>query len=149
MQLTKFTDYSLRVLLYLAYRENQMVTISELADFYQISRNHLVKVVHKLGIQGYVHSTRGKNGGLRLARPANEIRIGDVVRKMEVDFNFLECFSEATDHCVITKLCALKSVLISTRDEFLNTLDQYTVADAIHKSSKKTSNFKSIPVVQG
>ena len=147
MRLTLYTDYSLRVLLYLALRKDQMVTITELADFYKISRNHLVKVVHNLGIQGYIHTTRGKNGGMKLARSANEIVIGDVVRKMEPDFELLECFNKATDHCVITNSCALKSVLIGARDDFLGKLDNYTVADAIPKPAKESPDFKSIPVV--
>lgn len=149
MRLTLYTDYSLRVLLYLAHKEDRMATISELADFYKISRNHLVKVVHNLGIQGYIQTTRGKNGGLKLARPANEIVIGDVVRKMEPDFELLECFNEATDQCVITKTCSLKSVLFSARNNFLATLDQHTVADAVKKSAPASPEFKSIPVVHG
>lgn len=147
MRLTLYTDYSLRVLLYLAYKKDQMATISELADFYKISRNHLVKVVHNLGIQGYILTTRGKNGGLRLARPANDIVIGDVVRKMEPDFELLECFNAATDHCVITRTCSLKTVLINARDDFLSTLDKYTVADAVKSPAKSSPEFKSIPVV--
>jgi len=148
MRLTLYTDYSLRVLLYLAHKEDRMATISELADFYKISRNHLVKVVHNLGIQGYIQTTRGKNGGLKLARPANEIVIGDVVRKMEPDFELLECFNEATDQCVITRTCSLKSVLFSARNNFLATLDQHTVADAVKKPAPASPEFKSIPVVQ-
>jgi Rrf2 family nitric oxide-sensitive transcriptional repressor len=124
-----------------------MVTISELANFYNISRNHLVKVVHNLGIQGYIHTIRGKHGGLKLARPANEIVVGDVVRKMEPDFDLLECFDTATDRCVITKSCSLKSVLIGARDDFLATLDQYTLADAINRPPTQSPAFKAIPVV--
>lgn len=149
MRLTLYTDYSLRVLLYLAYKNDRMATISELADFYKISRNHLVKVVHNLGIEGYIVTTRGKNGGLRLARPANEIVIGDVVRKMEPDLELLECFNEATDRCVITRSCSLKSVLFNARDSFLNLLDQYTIADAVNDPAKTSPEFKSIPVVHG
>jgi Rrf2 family nitric oxide-sensitive transcriptional repressor len=147
MRLTLYTDYSLRVLLYLAFKKDEIVTITELADFYKISRNHLVKVVHNLGIQGYIHTTRGKNGGLKLERPANEIVVGDVVRKMEPDFDLLECFNKETDHCVITNSCALKSVLITARDDFLATLDKYTVADAIKGSARESPEFKSIPVI--
>jgi len=147
MRLTLYTDYSLRVLIYLAFKKDRMVTITELADFYKISRNHLVKVVHNLGIQGYIHTTRGKNGGMSLARSANEIVIGDVVRKMEPDFELLECFNVATDHCVITNSCALKSVLIRARDDFLATLDMYTVADSLKGAVKDSPEFKSIPVV--
>ncbi len=80
MRLTLYTDYSLRVLIYLAGREEDLVTISEIADFYKISRNHLVKVVHNLGLNGYILTSRGRHGGIKLARPAQEIPIGDVVR---------------------------------------------------------------------
>ena len=145
MRLTQYTDYSLRVLLYLAYKPERLATITELADFYKISRNHLVKVVHNLGLKGYIITTRGKNGGLRLARPAGEIVVGDVVRDMEPDFELLECFNEKTDHCVITRACSLKGVLFAARDTFLKQLDQYTIADAI-KPSSKSAAFKSIPV---
>ncbi|MDX8398909.1 MAG: Rrf2 family transcriptional regulator [Gallionellaceae bacterium] len=149
MRLTLYTDYSLRVLLYLAFKKDRMVTITELADFYKVSRNHLVKVVHNLGIQGYILTTRGKNGGLKLAKSAEEIVIGDVVRKMEPDFELLECFNEATDECVITNVCALKSVLFTARDNFLNHLYQYTIADAVKKPKKVSNEFMSIPVING
>ncbi len=149
MRLTSYADYSIRVLLYLAYKKDQMVTITELANFYKISRNHLVKVVHNLGIQGYIHTIRGKNGGLRLGRPANEIVVGDVIRKMEPDFELLECFNAATDDCIITRTCLLKSVLISARDDFLATLDKYTVADVAKNSAKESPEFKLILVVHG
>jgi len=135
MHFTRYTDYSVRVLLYLASKKDSMVTISELTDFYKISRNHLMKVVHNLGIHGFIETTRGRNGGMRLARSAHEIVIGDVVRKMEADFDLFECFSVATDRCVITNSCALKSVLISARDNFLSALDHYTVADAVNNES--------------
>ncbi|MEJ1959035.1 MAG: Rrf2 family transcriptional regulator [Nitrosomonadales bacterium] len=147
MRLTQYTDYSLRVLIYLAYRQDKIVTITELADFYKVSRNHLVKVVHNLGIQGYIATTRGKNGGLRLGRPAKEIVVGDVIRKMEPDFDLLECFNPVTDQCVITHSCALKSVLINARDDFLATLDQYTIADTLNRPAKESPEFKSIPVI--
>lgn len=148
MRLTLYTDYSLRVLLYLAYKEEQMVTISELADFYKVSRNHLVKVVHELGKNGYIQTTRGKHGGIRLARPATEIVIGEVVRKTEPDFDLLECFSSATDHCVITRVCKLKSVLFEAQASFLAVLDKYTLADAARGAMKDLPAFKSIPVIQ-
>ncbi|MBI3903612.1 MAG: Rrf2 family transcriptional regulator [Nitrosomonadales bacterium] len=147
MRLTLYTDYSLRVLLYLAYKKDETVTISELADFYKISRNHLVKVVHNLGLKNYIHTTRGKNGGLRLARPASEIIIGHVVRAMEPDFDLLECFNPKEDHCVITRACSLKFVLFEARDIFLEELDKYTLADAVKTAPKSSPAFKAIPVV--
>jgi len=147
MRLTQYTDYSLRVLIYLAHKKEVNVTISELADFYQISRNHLVKVVHNLGLNGYILTIRGKNGGLKLAHPPLEIIIGDVVRSMEPDFDLLECFNPEEDKCVITHSCALKSVIFNARDIFLQELDKHTLADAIKPASKSSPAFKSIPVV--
>jgi Rrf2 family nitric oxide-sensitive transcriptional repressor len=149
MRLTQYTDYSLRVLIYLGFKKDENVTISELADFYHISRNHLVKVVHNLGLNGYIQTIRGKNGGLKLAHPPGEIIIGDVVRSMEPDFNLLECFNPAEDTCVITRTCALKSVLVGARNTFLEELDKYTLADAIKPAAKSSPAFKSIPVVHG
>ncbi len=148
MRLTMYTDYSLRVLLYLASREEGTVTITELADFYKISRNHLVKVVHNLGLKGYILTTRGRNGGIKLARPAKAILVGDVVRSTEPDFDLLECFNPATDQCVITSSCSLKSVLFNAQKNFLSTLDQYTLADIAKASRKAFPIFKSIPIVQ-
>lgn len=144
MRLTLYTDYSLRVLLYLANKEDQIVTISELADFYKISRNHLVKVVHNLGLNGYIQTTRGRRGGLKLARPANEILIGKIVRSTEPDFDLLECFNPVTDHCIVTNACSLKGVFFKARSGFLSVLDQYTLADMAVAPAK--SSFKSIPI---
>ncbi|HKB58945.1 MAG TPA: Rrf2 family transcriptional regulator [Gallionellaceae bacterium] len=148
MRLTLYTDYSLRVLIYLALQPDKLVTISELADFYRISRNHLVKVVHELGLSGYIHTTRGKHGGMRLARPAEQIVVGEVVRRTEPDFDLLECLNPETDHCVITNVCKLKSVLTTARDTFLGELDRYTLAD-LTKFSGRSPDFKSIPVLHG
>lgn len=148
MRLTLYTDYSLRVLIYLALKPDKLVTISELADFYRISRNHLVKVVHELGLSGYIHTTRGKHGGMRLAKPAEQIVVGDVVRRTEPDFDLLECLNPNTDQCVITNVCKLKSVLGEARDTFLEELDRYTLAD-LTMSSVASPDFKSIPILHG
>lgn len=147
MRLTLYTDYSLRVLLYLSGREDEIVTITELADFYKISRNHLVKVVHNLGLKGYILTIRGRNGGLKLAYPANEILVGDVVRSTEPDFDLLECFNPATDKCVISRSCSLKSVISNAQIGFLDVLDKYTLADIAKESMKTRRSFKSIPIV--
>jgi len=148
MRLTLYTDYSLRVLLYLAGRENEVTTITELADFYRISRNHLVKVVHNLGLDGYIHTTRGRHGGLKLARPAKDILVGDVVRSTEPDFDLLECFNPATDKCVISRACSLKSVIFGAKAGFLEVLDKYTLADIAKESRKTNTSFKSIPIIR-
>jgi Rrf2 family nitric oxide-sensitive transcriptional repressor len=148
MRLTLYTDYSLRVLLYLAAKEDEIVTITEMADFYKVSRNHLVKVVHNLGLKGFIHTIRGKNGGIRLARKPEDIVIGDVVRRMEPDFDLLECFNPVEDQCVITNTCSLKYLLLGARDNFLAMLDKYTVADVIRKKENaEPSALKAIPVV--
>ena len=147
MRLTLYTDYSLRVLLYLSGCEGELVTISELADFYNISRNHLVKVVHNLGLTGFLLTIRGRNGGIKLARPAKEILVGEVVRSTEPDFDLLECFNPSTDKCVISRSCSLKSVLAGAQISFLDILDKYTLADIAKESMKTSSSFKSIPIV--
>jgi len=131
MQLTLHTDYSLRVLIYLAQKNGELATISEIADFYRISRNHLVKVVHHLAQENFVHTTRGKHGGMRLSRPAQLISVGQVVRRMEPNFDIVECFSNSNQPCTVTPICSLKAVLHQAISEFLTLLDKYTVADAV------------------
>jgi Rrf2 family nitric oxide-sensitive transcriptional repressor len=149
MRLTLYTDYSLRVLLYLAFHADKIVTISELADFYKISRNHLVKVVHELGLSGYILTTRGKRGGIRLARLPEQIVIGEVVRHTEPDFDLLECLNPDVDQCVITNTCKLKSVLFTARGNFLGELDKYTLADLTGAAANRSAPFKSIPILHG
>ncbi|MES2406417.1 MAG: Rrf2 family transcriptional regulator [Pseudomonadota bacterium] len=142
MQLTQYTDYSLRVLIYLSLIEpDELGTISDMAGFYGISRNHLVKVVHNLATHGFIHTVRGKHGGMRLARPASKIAIGEVVRLTESNFDIAECFNKTANHCVITPVCALKSILGEARSLFLQELDRHTIADAV---TKKTTLSKRI-----
>jgi len=131
MQLTLHTDYALRVLIYLAQKDGELATISEITDFYRISRNHLVKVVHHLAQEDFIHTTRGKHGGMRLARAAKLIPIGQVVRRMEPSFDLVECFSNDNQPCTIISVCALKDVFHRAISEFLALLDQFTVADAV------------------
>jgi len=131
MQLTLHTDYSLRVLIYLAQKSDALATITEVADFYQISRNHLVKVVHHLAGAGFIQTLRGKHGGMRLARAADAITIGEVVRAMEPGFDLVECFDVERQHCMVMPVCALKGVLKKAADEFLAVLDGYTLAEAV------------------
>lgn len=131
MQLTQFTDFSLRVLIYLVrLPEAGMATIPEIADYYRISRNHLVKVVNKLANSGLIVTVRGKGGGLRLARPAGTITIAQVIRLTEPNMNLVECFDPAANRCRIDRGCFLKAILYEARKDFLATLDRYTLADA-------------------
>jgi len=141
MQLTLHTDYALRVLIYLAQKEDELATISEIADFYLISRNHLVKVVHHLSQENFIHTTRGKHGGMRLARAPKLIAIGEVVRRMEPNFDIVECFSNSNQPCKVSPICTLKEVLHRAGSEFLALLDQYSVADAVVENQTTEQNF--------
>lgn len=127
MQLTKFSDYSLRVLMYVAAAGDRLVTIEEMATSYRISRAHLMKVVNALTRSGYLTAVRGRAGGLKLAKPAEEIRLGDVVRATEPDFALVECFS-TDDQCVIRGCCRLPAVMRHALLAFLSALDQHTLA---------------------
>jgi len=131
MQLTLYSDYSLRVLVYLGLRPNQLCTISEIADAYGISRNHLVKVVHNLGMLGWIDTARGRGGGMALSCPASQINIGAVVRQTEPGFTLVECFDMKTNTCPIAPVCALKRALQEAQTAFLRVLDNYTLADVL------------------
>ena len=142
MQLTLYTDYSLRVLLYLGLKPRRMATITDIAQSYGISRNHLVKVVHNLATQGFIHSTRGRGGGITLARPAAEINIGDVVRHTEVSFDLVECFDRERNTCPIAAACILKSALYEAQRAFMGVLDRYTLADVLENKDWLRSVLK-------
>lgn len=97
MHITRYTDYSLRVLIFLGLEKDRLCTIQEISESYNISSNHLMKVVHALNKKGYIETVRGKNGGMRLRMEPNEIRIGVLVREMEPDMSLVECFSLITN----------------------------------------------------
>jgi Rrf2 family nitric oxide-sensitive transcriptional repressor len=130
MRLTTYTDYSLRALMYLALRDDERVTVDDIAAAYDISRNHLTKIVHELGRDGYLATTRGRGGGIRLARPPAEINIGEVVRRCERQNALVECFG-AGNTCCITSACVLRSALAEAREAFMLVLDGYTLADLV------------------
>jgi Rrf2 family transcriptional regulator, nitric oxide-sensitive transcriptional repressor len=131
MQLTQYTDYALRVLIYVSLQKKQArVTVPEIAKHFQISRNHLIKVVHNLGTLGYLHTTRGKGGGICLQRTPDLINLGEVVRAMEVKLDPVDCI---TRPCPILPQCALRGILYKARDQFLQVLDGYTLADLVRK----------------
>ncbi|MGE0226048.1 MAG: Rrf2 family transcriptional regulator [Acetobacteraceae bacterium] len=144
MQLTLYTDYSLRVLIYLGLRRDRLSTVSEIAQGYGISRNHLVKVVHNLSTLGFIHSLRGKGGGLSLARAPELINIGDVVRHAEANFNIVECFDGRQLNCPITPVCRLKGALSDATDAFLGVLDGYTLADVLKNEHKLVASLKLV-----
>jgi len=135
MQLTRYSDYALRVLIYLAVDPDQLATIEEIAERYGVSKAHLMKVVHQLGLAGYVATVRGRKGGLRLGRAPEEIRVGDVVRATEANLALVECF-EATSRCRIEPACGLRPVLDEALAAFLAVLDRYTLADLVARRRK-------------
>lgn len=130
MRLTNFCDYSLRVLIFLAVK-NEKSSIPEISKVYKISKNHVIKVVHNLAKLGYIHSMQGKNGGIRLALLPERINIGKVVEEVEPDFDLLECFGQRKDHCCISPVCRLKGFFRLAQKAFLDTLKNYSIADII------------------
>jgi Rrf2 family nitric oxide-sensitive transcriptional repressor len=135
MRLTVFSDYSLRVLIYLGLQRDGLATISEIAEAYGISRNHLMKVVQQLGANNYVETVRGKGGGLRLARAPQAIRLGDVLRSTEEEM-LVECFSREKSQCCITPACTLPGMLREASANFFSTLDKYTLADLLRSEKR-------------
>lgn len=129
MRLTVYTDYSLRLLMYLAVKNDGLATIAEVAQAYDISRNHLMKVAHQLGVAGFVTTVRGKGGGLRLSRAPESIGLGEVVRRTEPDLALVPCFPPVQARCAITPSCVLRGALAEARAAFLRVLDGYTLAD--------------------
>lgn len=140
MQLTRFTDYSYRVLIYLAGETEGLATIDEIAASYDISRNHLMKVVHRLSTAGYVETVRGKGGGMRLARPAKEIALGRVAFDMEENMHIVQCLESGFRNCTLLPSCVLKTVLVEARASFLATLDGYTLADLAQPGTGRGGN---------
>lgn len=137
MRLTRYTDYAIRVLLYLGAQPEKVCSISEIARAYGISQNHLMKVAHDLGKAGYVEGVRGRSGGIRLVKPADRINVGDVVRRMEEGFELVECGT-----CVIAPACGLTGVLDEALAAFMAVLDRYTLADLLEKRSKLMRLFE-------
>ena len=135
MHITRYTDYSLRVLIYLAAEGDRLVTIQEIADSYEISKNHLMKVVHQLNKKGYIETIRGKKGGMRLQMAPDAINIGVLVRETEQDLNIVECFS-SRNGCKITPVCGLKSMFNEALNAFLGVLDNYTLADVVQEQHR-------------
>lgn len=131
MQLTLFSDYALRALIYLGVHRDRLVTVPEIARAYGISQNHLVKVARLLTQLELVEAVRGRGGGLRLAKEPEQINIGEVVRGTEPHFHLVECFDGERDTCPITPACKLKNVLADAQQAFMDHLDGYTLAEFV------------------
>ncbi|PKO40247.1 MAG: Rrf2 family transcriptional regulator [Betaproteobacteria bacterium HGW-Betaproteobacteria-6] len=132
MRLSTFSDYSLRVLMYLGVQDDRLVTIAEIAAVHGISKSHLMKVVHQLGLNGHIETVRGKGGGMRLARAPREIVVGDVIRQSESDFALAECFA-ASATCRIQGACCLPAILNEALSAMFLVLDGYTLADLLKR----------------
>lgn len=148
MRLSSFSDYSLRVLMYLGVQPGRLVTIAEIAGAYGISGNHLMKVVHQLGRLGYLETVRGKGGGMRLGKAPAEIRLGEVIRQTEVDWALVECFSTGAS-CPIQSACGLPPILDEALAAMFAVLDQYTLADLLHKPKELVQVITRHPAVAG
>ena len=136
MRLTVYTDYALRLLMYLAVKQEGLATIAEVAERYDISKNHLTKVAYQLGAAGYVETVRGRNGGLRLAKPPASIGLGEIVRRTEPDMAIVSCFKPIEEPCAIRPCCVLKNAFGKARDAFLDVLDGYTLKDLVEPRSR-------------
>ena len=131
MQLTIFTDYGLRTLMFLAGQQGRLCSVKEVAEHYGVSYNHLVKVVHKLAQLGYVETIKGKGGGIRLAPGAEKHRLGDLVRMLEPNMDIVECFNRDTNTCRVSESCHLKHYLFDAKQAFVTSLNERTLGDTV------------------
>jgi len=138
MRLADYTDYSLRVLMYCATYPDRRITIADLADDLELSKNHLMKIVNDLARRGLVTTTRGRGGGLRLAGDPRDMRIGDIVRGSESDFRLVQCFGDGITSCTLGAACRLKSVFAGALQAYFDSLDRHTLADLVPAEFKST-----------
>ena len=144
MQLTLYTDYSLRVLIYLGTHQDKQATITEVAQSYKISRNHLVKVVNNLANLGYIYTVRGRGGGMLLAHKPEQINIGEVVSRTEPNFHLVECFDAPNNTCPIASCCALIEGLGRAQQAFLDVLNAVTLADVVANRDELASQLQVV-----
>ena len=148
MQLNKFTDYALRILIYIAQPRDMPYTIAEIAQDLHVSKNHLVKIVHFMGKQQWIITTRGKGGGIRLNPQARQLKLGAIVRLLQGNHEIVECNSPP---CVLRAHCGLKGILDQAVVEFYQSLDRYTLEDVLQHSilpSSTPSNIEFLQLVQ-
>jgi len=129
MHLTKFTENSLRVLIYVSANGDRKVNISEIAEKCAIPRNHLTKVIHTMALKGFISTSRGKGGGVGMAHPPDQLKVGEVIRAMEGTNEIINC---ETPKCPMTHMCELRSILRKGQEAFFSVMDDYTVADRIN-----------------
>jgi Rrf2 family nitric oxide-sensitive transcriptional repressor len=141
MKLTLHTDYALRMLIFLAVRDGKSATVSDVARTYGLSRNHLLKVALNLGRLGYVRTTRGRSGGIALARRPEDINLGEVVRHMEDGFALVDCLRPEGGTCAISPACRLKGIVTTALEAFLTVFDRFTLADIAGEREALTALF--------
>lgn len=138
MRLTDYTDYALRLLMYLGVHPGQIITVREIAARHGISHNHLTKIVHQLGVNGVLDTLRGRCGGVRLARPPEQIMLGAVIRMTEPDFQMVECFSDSPTSCVLAGSCKLKRLLAEATVAYLDRLDRVPLSALLGSAALHT-----------
>ena len=141
MHLTVYTENAFRVLLHLANHNNELTTVSEISKNFDVSRNHIAKVVHHLGVSGFIKTRQGLHGGIQLAREPGLINVGDVVDEIEKDQDIFKCFSEPDPDCPYAIDCKLKCVLEKARQGFMAILQQYTLADLLADGNPLPEDF--------
>ncbi|MEZ5758079.1 MAG: Rrf2 family transcriptional regulator [Emcibacteraceae bacterium] len=133
MRLTSFTDYSVRVLMHVAKKNGALSSIREVSEEYDISKNHLMKIVHALGKGGYLETVRGKNGGFKLGQDARNINIGELIRYTEEDMKIVDCLGVKDGFCTIHNKCHFACIINEARNAFLSTIDKYTLEDIVNE----------------
>lgn len=147
MRLTLWTDYALRALIYVGAKAGGLTTIAEIADIFDVSKPHLMKIVNRLAQQGYLDTVRGRGGGIRLARPASAIRVGAVVRDTEEELSVMGCLN-GPGFCRIEGCCVLRRALREATNAFLKTLDDYTLADLLAPGAALANSLGLTPAIQ-
>jgi Rrf2 family nitric oxide-sensitive transcriptional repressor len=140
MRLTLHTDYALRVLVHLGLRDGELATISEVAECYGISKNHLTKVVHQLGRAGYLETVRGKYGGIRLGVAPEDIRLGEFIRRTEEDFALVRCMRDEGGECRLNAACVARSAIAEGLEAFFAVLDRHTLAEMVESERRSLSS---------
>jgi len=147
MRLTRWTDYALRALIYVGAKRGRLSTIAEIAESFDISRSHLMKVVNRLAQQGYINTVRGKGGGIKLARSPGEIRVGAVVRDTEEELAVMGCLAE-TGFCRIEECCVLRHAFGEATLAFMRTLDGYTLDDLLAPGARLARSLALSPELE-
>jgi Rrf2 family nitric oxide-sensitive transcriptional repressor len=145
MRLTQYTDYALRVLMYLGTRPDRFGTIEGIAAAYGISRAHVMKVAHDLAKLGYIETSRGRGGGLSLARPPHRIRLGEVIKATEPNLALAACFPSGAGDCRVAGPCALNGILNEALARFFGVLDRYTLADLVRRPERFQAALAAAP----